>query len=150
MDASRRVVLSRSARSSNAGDAAELALDEFAGRGFLVLVAELFQGAGRGVLVDALLGEFPAERALGEFAALGPGPNPHVGKVRVVHELHFFEAVQHGLGDVVRNVALGQLAGELQPALGRVRQLPQDNGARDGRGSASRSCSAAEPRPRAA
>ena len=133
MDASRRVVLSRSARSSNAGDAAELALDEFAGRRLLVLVAELFQGAGSGLRVDALVGEFTPQGPLGEFAALGPAADPHVGELGVVNEPHFFEAVQHGLGDVLGDVALGQFAGELQPALGRIRQLPQDDGPRDGR-----------------
>ena len=57
--------------------------------------------------------------------------SPHLGEVGVVNELYFLEAVKHGFGDVVRDVALGQLAGELQPALGRVCQLAQDNGPRD-------------------
>jgi hypothetical protein len=113
------------------GGTPELALDELPGRCFLVLVGELFQRNGSHVGVDALVGKFTPQGAFGELPALGPAADPHVCEVRIVHQPDFLEAVENSLGNVLGDVPLRQLAGELQPALGRSGQLTQHNRARD-------------------
>ena len=130
MDASRRVVLSRSAAVRQVSSRPEAAFHQLPGGRFLVVVAELLQGRRRNVPVDALVRQLPAEGTLGQLAGLRAAPHPHVGKLRVVDQPDLFKTVQDRGGDVLGHIAFRQLALELEPALGRTGQLSQHNGAR--------------------
>jgi hypothetical protein len=95
---------------------------------FLILVGDLLQGCRSGFLVHTFFRQFPAERTLGQLAGLRTAPHPHVGEIGVIDKAGFLELVQDRLSNVLRDVPLGKLAGQLKPAFGRRGQLPVDNG----------------------